>query len=138
MSTPRKSKSSRKDQAQKIKYPSILSVPLRLVDQKDFHAQEKRLSTDSDANFLAGGRRSTDVHLLGQRERWEKLSAREKHVTYLVCKRKRNNEIAAEMGVTAGTVNSYLNHIYNKLDIRGKMDLFHLFHNFDFRNNPPY
>ncbi len=57
---------------------------------------------------------------------------------YLVCQRMRNDEIAAEMGVTVGTVNSYLNHIYNKLNLRSKMDLFHMFYGFDFRNNPPY
>lgn len=138
MSTPRKRRSSRTDPRQKTEYSFILGDTLHLVDLKDTNTQEKRSSNDPDKDFLAGGRRSTDVHLLGQRERWEKLSAREKHVTYLVCKRQRNDEIAAEMGVAVGTVNSYLNHIYNKLDIRGKMDLFHLFHNFDFRNNPPY
>jgi DNA-binding CsgD family transcriptional regulator len=138
MSLPRKKKTSRKDQEQKIQYNSILSVPLHLVNQKDLTTQEILSSDYFDNNFPAGGRRSTDVHVVGHLERWEKLSAREKHVTYLVCKRKRNDEIATEMGVTVGTVNSYLNHIYNKLDIRSKMDLFHMFYNFDFRNNPPY
>lgn len=138
MSEPRKKKPSPEDQEQKIQYQSILSVPLRLADHKNLNTQEKRSSNNQDGSFLSSGRRSTDIHIIGLLDRWEKLSAREKHVTYLVCKRKRNEEIAAEMGVTVGTINSYLNHIYNKLDIRGKMDLFHMFYNFDFRNHPPY
>jgi len=137
MSTPRKKK-SRADQEQKIRYNSILSVPLHLLDNKDLNAQEKHSSNNQDGNFLSDGRRSTDFHVIGQLDQWEKLSSREKEVTYLVCKRKRNEEIAAEMGVTVGTVNSYLNHIYNKLNLRGKMDLFHLFYNFDFRSHPPH
>ena len=138
MSAPRKNKFSRKDQQPKFQYHSILSVPLRLVNRTDQNAQEKRSSNDQNNDFLAGGRRSPDIHMIGLLDSWDKLSAREKEVTYLVCMRRRNDEIASEMGVTAGTVNSYLNHIYNKLNIRGKMDLFHMFYNFDFRKYPPY
>jgi len=138
MSTPRKNKFSRKDQAQKTQYNFDLSAPLRLVNLNNLDAQENHSSNSQENSFLAGGRRSTDIHVIGLLDHWEKLSSREKEVTYLVCKRKRNDEIAVEMGVTTGTVNSYLNHIYNKLNLRGKIDLFHMFYNFDFRNHPPY
>lgn len=134
MSTPRKKNSSRKDQKQNNLYSYVLGENLRLTRPENTAAQENDLSSN---NIPAGGRRSTDIHVIGRLDNWEKLSSREKEVTYLVCQRKRNNEIAAEMGVTVGTVNSYLNHIYNKLDLRSKMDLFHMFYNFDFRNNPP-
>lgn len=133
MSTPRK-KPSRKDQQQNNQYSYILSDNLSLTRSKNIAAQEN----DLPHSLPARGRRSNDFYIIGQRDNWEKLSSREKEVTYLVCQRKKNSEIATEMGITVGTVNSYLNHIYNKLDIRGKMDLFHMFYNFDFRNNPPY
>ena len=133
MSTPRKKKSSRKDQQQNTRYFYIFGETLQLAKPETPAAKEN----DSLNSLAARGRRATDFYIIGQRDNWEKLSSREKEVTYLVCQRKRNNEIAAEMGVTVGTVNSYFNHIYNKLDLRSKIDLFHMFYNFDFRNNPP-
>ena len=134
MSTPRKKKSSRKDQQQNTRYFYIFGETLQLAKPETPAAKENDLLV---ITFAARGRRATDFYIIGQRDNWEKLSSCEKEVTYLVCQRKRNNEIAAEMGVTVGTVNSYLNHIYNKLDLRSKIDLFHMFYNFDFRNNPP-
>lgn len=133
MSTPRKKKSSRKDQQQNTRYFYIFGETPQLAKPETPAAKENA----SRNSLAARGRRATDVHIIGLSDHWQKLSSREKEVTYLVCQRKRNNEIAAEMGVTVGTVNSYLNHIYNKLDLRSKMDLFHTFYNFDFRNNPP-
>jgi Response regulator containing a CheY-like receiver domain and an HTH DNA-binding domain len=134
MSTQRRKKSSRAGTQQKTKYSYILGNPLQLFDHRTPATQENQTAKIPPA----GGRRSTDVHVIGLLDKWEKLSAREQHLTYLVCKRKKNHEIALEMGVTVGTINSYLHHIYNKLNVRGKMDLFDLFYNFDFRNNPPY
>ena len=134
MSTPRKKKSSRKDRKQNTQYSYVLGDNLHLTRSEDTTAQENNLSKNTPAR----GRRSTDVHVIGRLDSWNKLSSREKEVVYHVCQRMKNDEIAVEMGVTVGTVNSYLNHIYNKLDLRGKMDVFHLFYGFDFRNNPPY
>ena len=138
MSTPRKKIPSRKDRQQKTRYLFILGDTLHLKKSDNQAAQEHDTSDIENKKFPASGRRSTDIHVIGLLDSWEKLSSREKEVVFLVCKRMRNNEIAAEMGVTVGTINSYLNHIYNKLDLRSKMDLFHMFYNFDFRNNPPY
>ena len=134
MSTPRKKNSSRIDRQQTTQYSYVLGDTLRLTRHENPAAQEN----DLPENTPAGGRRSTDAYIIGRLENWGKLSSREKEVVYLVCQRMRNDEIAAEMGVTVGTVNSYLNHIYNKLNLRSKMDLFHMFYGFDFRNNPPY
>lgn len=134
MSTPRKKKPSRKDQQQNTRYFYIFGETLQLAKPETPAAKEN----DTRNSLPAGGRRSTDFHVIGRLDSWGKLSSREKEVVYHVCQRMKNDEIAVEMGVTVGTINSYLNHIYNKLDLRSKIDLFHMFYNFDFRNNPPY
>jgi len=51
----------------------------------------------------------------------------------------KNQQIALHMGISAGTVKSYLQNVFNKFGLHSKTELRLKFHNFDFkRNTPPY
>jgi len=93
MSAPRKKNSSRKDRQQKTQYFFVLGDTLHLTRSDNQAAQENDTSDTENKNFPASGRRSTDIHVIGLLDSWEKLSSREKEVVFLVCKRMRNNEI---------------------------------------------
>lgn len=133
MSTPRKKKPSRIGSQQTNRYFHVLVSPLRLVKRKDPAAQENHPS----GNALTGGRRSTDKDLLDLHDRWLYLSPRERHVTYLTCMGYKNEQIAFQMGVSVGTVKSYLRHVFYKMGVRSKTELRLKFANFDFERNPP-
>jgi DNA-binding CsgD family transcriptional regulator len=138
MSPPRKNKNSRKDPKQKITYHSILSVPLHLTDKNDTHTQEKRLSTNSDNNFLAGGRRATDRFMGGLYVYWKSLSKREQDVLILVCRGLADAEIAARLGLSTSTVKSYLQHTFRKVQVRNRKQLMARFASFHFpRDSSP-
>jgi len=137
MSTPRKKKPSRIGSQQTNRYFHILANPLRLVNRTDSAAQEN-LSSNNRPRDLTGGRRSTDSDLLDLYDRWLSLSPREQHVTYLACMGYKNDQIAFQMGVSVGTVKSYLQHVFLKIDVRSKTELRLKFFNFDFKRNPPY
>jgi len=138
MSTPRKKKPSRIGSQQTNRYFHILANPLRLVNRTDSAAQENPSSKTRPGNSLSGGRRSTDSDLLDLYDRWLSLSPREQHVTYLACMGYKNDQIAFQMGVSNGTVKSYLQHVFLKIDVRSKTELRLKFFNFDFKRNPPY
>ena len=137
MPTPRKGRSSRKGRKQKIKYHSILSVPLRLIDHNDLPTQEKRLSQPDDNHYPAGGRRSTDRELNKLDFLWKSLSAREKDVMYLVCRGKSDAEIARWLDLSYSTVKSYLQTIFFKMYVRNRKELMAKFAGFDFSRTPP-
>jgi DNA-binding CsgD family transcriptional regulator len=139
MSTPRKKKPSRIGAQQTNKYFHILANPLRLVNRTNPAAQENNFSKTQPGNALSGGRRSTDGDLLELYDRWLSLSPRERHVTYLACMGYKNYEIAFYMGITVGTVKSYLKHVFHKIGVRNKIELRLKFVNFDFKyKTPPY
>jgi DNA-binding NarL/FixJ family response regulator len=48
------------------------------------------------------------------------LSLREQEVLRLLAKGHRSKEIAQEMGVALGTVNTHVRHIYEKLHVRSR------------------
>jgi LuxR family maltose regulon positive regulatory protein len=50
----------------------------------------------------------------------EPLTNRESEILALLGERLTNKEIAAEMHITVGTVQQHLNHIYAKLDVKGR------------------
>ena len=133
MSTPRKKKPSRIGSQQTNRHFHVLVSPLRLVNRTDPATQENH----SSGNALTGGRRSTDKNLLDLYDRWLYLSPRERHVTYLTCMGYKNEQIAFQMGVSVGTVKSYLRHVFYKMDVRSKTELRLKFANFDFERNPP-
>lgn len=136
MSTPRKKKPSRIGSQQTNRYFHILANPLRLVNRTDSAAQENN-SSNNRPRDLTGGRRSTDRDLLDLYDRWWSLSSRERLVTYLTCMGYKNDQIAFHMGISVGTVKSYLQHVFNKIDVRSKTELRLKFFNFDFERNPP-
>jgi DNA-binding CsgD family transcriptional regulator len=67
-----------------------------------------------------------------RRRRWDKLSPREKDVTALACLRYTNPQIAARLGISAGTVKSYLERVLSKLGLQNKADLRVYFAAWDF------
>jgi DNA-binding NarL/FixJ family response regulator len=52
----------------------------------------------------------------------DELTAREREVLELISAGLTNEEIAAELVVTAGTVKTHVNHIYFKLDVRNRTE----------------
>ena len=137
MSTPRKSKPSRIGSQQTNKYFHVLDTPLRLVKRTNPAAQENRSSENKRASALTGGRRSTDRDFFDLYDRWLFLSPRERHVTYLTCIGYKNDQIAFQMGITVGTVKSYLRHVFYKIGVQSKTELRLKFVHFDFTRNPP-
>jgi DNA-binding NarL/FixJ family response regulator len=129
MSTPRKKKPSRIGSQQTNRYFHVLATPLHLVNRTDPANQENRTN--------AGGRRSTDRDRFDLYDRWLSLSPRERQVMYLTCQGCKNQQIAFEMGITVGTVKSYLQHVFYKLGAQSKTELRLKFHDFDFNSNPP-
>ena len=135
MSNPRKKKSSRIGSQQTNTF-HFLAHPLRLVNRKDSAAQED-LSSNTQPRDLTGGRRSSDREIFELYDLWLSLSSRERQVTYLACMGYQNDEIALYMGITVGTVKSYLQHIFNKMGVRSKLQLSTKFSKFDFDRYPP-
>ena len=137
MADPRKKKSSRNGSQQTNRYFHVLVSPLRLVNRTDPAAQENPASTTRPANTLRGGRRSTDKDAFELYDRWLSLSPRERQVTYFTCLGYKNEQIAFQMGVSVGTVKSYLQHVFLKIQVPSKTELRLKFHGFDFDRNPP-
>ena len=133
MADPRKKKSSRNGSQQTNRYFHILAPSLRLVKRTDPAAQE----TSDTRTGHAGGRRSTDKDAFELYDRWLALSPRERQVTYLTCLGYKNEQIAFQMGVSAGTVKSYLQHIFLKVQVQSKTELRLKFHGFDFERHHP-
>lgn len=65
-------------------------------------------------------------------KRWESLSPREQDVTALTCLRYTNPQIAARLGLSVGTVKSYLEKALSKLGLQNKADLRVYFAGWDF------
>ncbi len=135
MATPRKKKSSRVGPQQTNRYFHVLVSPLRLVNRRNPAIQENHSSKTSPGN--AGGRRSTDKDSFELYDRWLALSPRERQVTYFTCMGYKNEQIAFQMGVSVGTVKSYLQHVFLKIGVQSKTELRLKFYNFDFERNPP-
>jgi len=136
MATPRKKKSSRVGPQQTNRYFHVLVSPLRLVKRTDSATQEDHTSKTRSGN--ASGRRSTDKDSFELYDRWLALSPRERQVTYFTCMGYKNEQIAFQMGVSVGTVKSYLQHVFLKIGVQSKTELRLKFYNFDFERNPPY
>ena len=137
MANPRKKKSSRNGSQQTNRYFHVLVSPLRLIKRTDPAAQEDRLSKERPGNALRAGRRSTDRDAFELYDRWLSLSPRERQVTYLTCLGYKNEQIAFQMGVSVGTVKSYLQHVFLKIRVPSTTELRLKFHGFDFERNPP-
>jgi DNA-binding CsgD family transcriptional regulator len=134
MANPRKNKSSRNGSQQTNRHFHVLVSPLRLINRTDPAAQENPLSNSSRN---AGGRRSTDRDSFELYDKWLALSPREREVTYLTCMGYKNQQIAFQMGISVGTVKSYLQHAFYKTGVQSKVELRLKFHGFDFERNHP-
>ena len=63
---------------------------------------------------------------------WDSLSRREQDVTALACLRYTNPQIAARLGLSVGTVRSYLEKALSKLRLQDKTDFRVFFVGWDF------
>ena len=133
MADPRKNKPSRVGAQQTTTYSSVLGDPLRLVDQTNSNAKEKR-----SKYILAGGRRSSDSDKGELTFHWENLSPREQDVTVLVCRGYTNEQIARALNITISSVKTYLRIVFLKIDVGNKIELRLKFHNFNFKHDLPY
>ncbi len=57
------------------------------------------------------------------RKRWFSLTIREREVAALVCMGYRNYEVAAMLGVGYGTVQTHLQNIFYKFDLRSRKEI---------------
>jgi DNA-binding NarL/FixJ family response regulator len=64
--------------------------------------------------------------LTDRRWNWDLLTARETEVARLVGEGKRNTEIAKELSVSVRTVESHIQHTYEKLGVRNRVELAHV------------
>ncbi len=133
MSIPRKKKPSRMGAQQTNTYSSVLGDQLRLVDQTNSDAKEKR-----SKYILAGGRRSADSDKGELTFRWEDLSPREQDVTVLVCRGHTNEQIARALNITISSVKTYLQFVFSSMDVRDRVELRLKLYNFDFKGKNPY
>jgi DNA-binding CsgD family transcriptional regulator len=136
MADPRKKKSSRNGSPQTNRYFHVLVSPLQLVNRRNPAAQENPPLNTRPGH--AGGRRSTDSASFELYDQWLALSPREKQVTYYTCLGYKNEQIAFNMGVSVGTVKSYLKHVFLKMNVPSKTELRLKLHGFDFERNHPY
>ena len=66
-------------------------------------------------------------------DRWNSLTHREQQVVALVCLRHRNYEIAQTLGIAPETVKTHLQHIFDKLHLRGSKELRIALKDWDFK-----
>jgi DNA-binding NarL/FixJ family response regulator len=119
------------------KYFHTLDTFLHLVKRTDPAIQENHTSTDRPANTLTG-RRSGDRDFIDLYDRWLNLSPREQDVTFFTCIGYKNQQIAFTMGISVGTVKSYLQHVFYKVGVRSKTELRLKFFNFNFNRDLPH
>ena len=110
------------------KYHSILGEHLDLTS-RDPAAQETR-TQDEQAPAVSPS--PNDRHLDDLYQRWLSLSPREQDVIALTCLGCTNRQIAFRLGITAGTVKSYIQNVLHKLDLHSKVDLRLTFYGWDF------
>jgi DNA-binding NarL/FixJ family response regulator len=64
--------------------------------------------------------------------RWLSFSPREQDVLALTCLGYTNRQIASRLGISAGTVKSYIQNVLNKMGLHSKVDLRLTFYGWDF------
>ena len=115
---------------QKKKYSYILGEPLHLelTDSatQETHTQEKQVS----ASQAVGQSYNPIKDALYQR--WLFLSPRDQDVIALTCLGYTNRQIAFRLGISTGTVKSYIQNVFYKLDLHSKTDLRLTFYGWDF------
>ena len=89
---------------------------------KDVAKQQSRAEEEVIAEFAKVGLNQF-VAQSELQDRWNSLSHREQQVVALVCLGYRNYEIAQTLGIAPETVKSHLQHIFDKLHLRGSKEL---------------
>lgn len=116
--------------AQKKIYYSILGEPFHL-EVTDLATQEKheleKSNSDSLAVSLTHDQAFNDLY-----QRWLSLSPRDQDVIALTCLGYTNRQIAFRLGISVGTVKSYIQNVFHKLDLHSKTDLRLTFYGWDF------
>ena len=114
-------------QQKKKKYQNVLGESLRFKFINPI-AQEKRRQKKQafDSSRPYNPVEAQRHHI------WVMLSRREQHVTALTCLGYTNPQIAARLGLSMGTVKSYLDHVFHKSGLRSKADLRVFFAPWDF------
>jgi len=100
---------------------------------KDVAKQQSRAEEDVMAEFTKVGLNQ----LMAQSEmqdRWNSLTHREQQVVALVCIGYRNYEIAHTLGIAPETVKTHLQHVFDKLHLRGSKELRLALKDWDFRD----
>lgn len=99
---------------------------------KDVARQQSRSEEEVIADFTKVGLNEflTQTEL---QNRWSSLSHREQQVVALVCLGYRNYEIAETLGIAPETVKTHLQHIFDKLHLRGSRELRLTLKDWDFR-----
>jgi DNA-binding NarL/FixJ family response regulator len=63
-------------------------------------------------------------HILSDKNPWEKLTARENEIASFVKQSFSNKQIAEKLGISERTVENHLSHMYEKIGISSRADLF--------------
>ncbi len=120
----------RKGSQQKKTYEYILGELVHL-DQPNSATQETRKKdnhvSDSQAVSSSRDQKFDDLYL-----RWLDLSPRDQDVIALTCLGYTNRQIAFRLGISAGTVKSYIQNVLYKLDLHSKVELRLTFYGWDF------
>ena len=133
MVPPRKKKPSRMGAQQTNSYSFVLGDQLRLVDQTNSDAKEKR-----SKYILAGGRRSSDRERAEISYLWNTLSPREQDVTVLVCRGYTNQQIARRLNITVSSVKTYLRFVFSSMDVPNRVELRLKLRDYDFKDKNTY
>ena len=99
---------------------------------KDVAKQQSRLEEEVIAEFTKVGLNQF-VAQSELQDRWNSLTHREQQVVALVCLRHRNYEIAQTLGIAPETVKTHLQHIFDKLHLRGSKELRIALKDWDFK-----
>lgn len=100
---------------------------------RDVARQQSRAEEDVMAEFTKVGLNQY-VAQSEMQNRWNSLTHREQQVVALVCLSYRNYEIAQTLGIAPETVKTHLQHIFDKLHLRGSKELRLVLRDWDFRD----
>jgi len=121
MSDPQKKKHGRAGSQRTNKYSYTLGNSLHLIRRPaDSANQENRLPED-DPNLPVSLPYDKNTDELYQR--WLSLSPREQDVVALTCLGYTNRQMAFRLGLSIGTIKSYLQNVLYKLDLHSKTEI---------------
>ena len=93
----------------------------------DLHAQSGELLEESEEGQSNEKTTSQEFEIYPEdtaiRKQWFSLTIRERQVVALVCMGHRNYEIASILGVENSTVQSHLQNIFRKFDLRSRSEI---------------